>query len=69
MVKINVKNFSSCINILIKNLYYVTNRTPVMAGACFSIDKKNFEKFGSYDKAMTGIGSENIEISFRVSIC
>ena len=39
-----------------------------MAGACFSIDKKNFENFGSYDKAMTGIGSENIEISFRVSI-
>ena len=39
-----------------------------MAGAGFSIDKKNFEKFCSYDKAMTGIGSENIEISFRVSI-
>jgi len=43
--------------------------TPVMAGACFSFDKANFKHYGSYDLSMNGIGSENIELSFRVWMC
>merc|ERR1739838_843538 len=43
--------------------------TPILAGACFCFDKTNFIQYGSYDLNMKGIGSEDIELSFRVWMC
>jgi len=37
-----------------------------MAGAAFCIAKEYFFKMGGYDPDMDGIGSENLELSFRV---
>lgn len=42
--------------------------TPVMAGGLFSIDKAFFYEIGAYDPGMVIWGSENLEMSFRVSL-
>lgn len=42
-------------------------RTPVMLGCAFAMDKEFFYEIGAFDQGMDIIGTENIEISVRVS--
>lgn len=43
-------------------------KTPTMIGCAFSIDREFFFEIGSFDDGMNIWGSENLELSLRVSL-
>lgn len=43
--------------------------SPTMPGGVFSIDRKYFEKLGTYDSDFYISGSENLELSFKTWMC
>lgn len=42
-------------------------RTPVIIGSAFAMDKEFFSEIGEFDQGMDIVGTDNIEISVRVS--
>lgn len=42
-------------------------RTPVIIGSAFAMDKAFFSEIGEFDQGMDIVGTDNIEISVRVS--
>ena len=44
------------------------NRTPMIVGAQYAIDKQFFREIGEFDPGMHGWGGENMELPIRVNM-
>ncbi|VDD97396.1 unnamed protein product, partial [Enterobius vermicularis] len=63
----NYQPFRQVIYLTLNKL--VGQRTPMMSGGLFAIDKNYFYEMGGYDKGMEIWGGENIEMSLRIWLC
>lgn len=52
---------------LVKVMLIVSDRSPVLGGEVFAIDRQFFQRVGGFDPGMLLWGEEQIELSIRVS--